>query len=76
MAGLYARRDPVLGAALRALMPLPLVEDAVGALDAFAIAGQGTAPELRSLPAASAVGLDRGLMALAGVVDRPAPTSP
>lgn len=76
VAGLYARRDPVLGAALRALMPLPLVEDAVGALDAFAIAGQGTAPELRSLPAASAVGLDRGLMALAGVVDRPAPTSP
>ncbi|MBP2310814.1 hypothetical protein [Azospirillum soli] len=64
VAGLYARRDPVLGAALRALMPLPLVENAVTALDAFGVGGQGTASEVRSLPAAPATGLDRGLMAL------------
>lgn len=68
VAGLYARRDPVLGAALRALMPLPLVEAAVSALDVSGIgggmSGQGMMPAVRPLHTAAAGGLDRGLMAL------------
>lgn len=65
VAGLYARRDPLLGAALRALLPLPLVEAAV---DWLAACAGGTLPAAATdIPAwhhDQLPGLDHGLRAL------------
>lgn len=64
VAGLYAQRDPLLGAALRALLPLPLVEAAVSRL---ADCGDGTASsptDVEPFRTGQAPGLDHGLRAL------------
>ena len=68
VAGLYSRRDPLLGAALRALLPLPLVDAAAAWLTAHGNgakahaerAGDGFAG-LPSLGGGQAETLDRGV---------------
>ncbi|WP_448203411.1 hypothetical protein [Azospirillum sp. sgz302134] len=64
VAGLYARRDPLLGAALRALLPLPLVEAAVAGLSAGAEDFRLPLSELEPMSGTQVRGLDGGLRAL------------
>ncbi|WP_188259449.1 hypothetical protein [Azospirillum tabaci] len=61
VAGLYTRRDPLLGAALRALLPLPLVDSAAAWLTAHSEETDGGASGLPVLGGSTAHGSDRGL---------------
>ncbi|MFC5359689.1 hypothetical protein [Azospirillum himalayense] len=61
VAGLYTRRDPLLGAALRALLPLPLVDAAAAWLTAHSEEADGSVSDL-SMPGVSPMrASDRGL---------------
>jgi len=64
VAGLYAHRDPLLGAALRALLPLPLVEAAVSRLADCGDEIESSPTDVEPLRAGQARGLDHGLRAL------------
>ncbi|AWJ84965.1 hypothetical protein TSH58p_16420 [Azospirillum sp. TSH58] len=61
VAGLYTRRDPLLGAALRALLPLPLVDAAAAWLTAHSEETDGGVSDLTALGGGPARGSDRGL---------------
>lgn len=61
VAGLYTRRDPLLGAALRALLPLPLVDAAAAWLTAHTEETDGGVAEMSPLGGGPARGFDRGL---------------
>ena len=63
-AGLYAHRDPLLGAALRALLPLPLVEAVVSRLADCGDESEASPTDVEPLRAGAARGLDHGLRAL------------
>ncbi|CAO3443803.1 hypothetical protein [Azospirillum argentinense] len=61
VAGLYTRRDPLLGAALRALLPLPLVDAAAAWLTAHSEETDGAVTDLPTHGGNPTRGLDRGL---------------
>lgn len=61
VAGLYTRRDPLLGAALRALLPLPLVDAAAAWLTAHTAESDGAVADVPPLGGGQVQGLDRGL---------------
>ncbi|WP_449225610.1 hypothetical protein [Azospirillum argentinense] len=61
VAGLYTRRDPLLGAALRALLPLPLVDAAAAWLTAHTDETDGGVTDLATPGGGPARGFDRGL---------------
>ncbi|ALJ35575.1 hypothetical protein D9623_09280 [Azospirillum brasilense] len=61
VAGLYTRRDPLLGAALRALLPLPLVDAAAAWLTAHTEETEGGVIEMSPFGGGPARGGDRGL---------------
>ncbi len=64
VAGLYAHRDPLLGAALRALLPLPLVEAAVSRMADCGDEDEASPTDVEPLRSGQARGLDHGLRAL------------
>ncbi|CAO3421267.1 hypothetical protein [Azospirillum argentinense] len=61
VAGLYTRRDPLLGAALRALLPLPLVDAAAAWLTAHTEDTDSGVTDFPMHGGISTRGLDRGL---------------
>ncbi|TWA81475.1 hypothetical protein FBZ83_108367 [Azospirillum brasilense] len=61
VAGLYARRDPLLGAALRALLPLPLVDSAAAWLTAHSEEADGGVSDTPMRGGSPAHAPDRGL---------------
>ncbi|MBB3263845.1 hypothetical protein FHW79_001441 [Azospirillum sp. OGB3] len=75
VAGLYTRRDPLLGAALRALLPLPLVDAAAAWLTAHSEERNGSASNLPMLGSGPAPA-DRGLRDLFEAARRSGDPSP
>lgn len=76
VAGLYTRRDPLLGAALRALLPLPLVDSAAAWLTAHSEETDGGVSDLPLPGGGPAHGSDRGLRDLLEAARRSGPSLP